>query len=32
MNEFTTGGFKEVIDDPNINDAAKVKKVILVQW
>jgi len=29
MNEFTTGGFKEVIDDPNINDAAKVKKVIL---
>lgn len=29
MNEFTTGGFKEVIDDPNISDTKKVKKVLL---
>ncbi len=29
MDEFTTGGFKEVIDDPNISDAKKVKKVLL---
>ena len=27
--DFTTGGFKEVLDDPNINSAAKVKKVLL---
>ena len=27
--EFTTGGFKEVIDDPNVKSAAKVKKVLL---
>ncbi|HRP90192.1 MAG TPA: 2-oxoglutarate dehydrogenase E1 component [Edaphocola sp.] len=27
--EFTTGGFKEVIDDPNIKDASKVKRVLL---
>ena len=26
---FTTGGFKEVLDDPNIKSAAKVKKVLL---
>ncbi|MES2702104.1 MAG: 2-oxoglutarate dehydrogenase E1 component [Bacteroidota bacterium] len=29
MEEFTTGGFKEVIDDPNIKSAAKVKRVLL---
>ena len=29
MEEFTTGGFKEVIDDPTIKSAAKVKKVLL---
>ncbi|MFI5196700.1 MAG: 2-oxoglutarate dehydrogenase E1 component [Chitinophagales bacterium] len=29
MSDFTTGGFKEVIDDPNIKDAAKVKRVLL---
>ena len=29
MEEFTTGGFKEVIDDPNISDAGKVKRVLL---
>jgi 2-oxoglutarate dehydrogenase E1 component len=29
MSEFTTGGFKEVIDDPNITDAKKVKRVLL---
>ncbi len=29
MDEFTSGGFKEVIDDPNIKSAAKVKKVLL---
>ena len=27
--EFTTGGFKEVLDDPNIINAKKVKRVIL---
>lgn len=27
--EFTTGGFKEVLDDPFIDDASKVKKVLL---
>lgn len=27
--DFTNGGFKEVIDDANINDAAAVKKVLL---
>ncbi len=29
MDEFTRGGFKEVIDDPNIKSATKVKKVLL---
>lgn len=29
IEEFTTGGFKEVIDDPNIKTAGKVKKVLL---
>ena len=29
MSEFTTGGFSEVLDDPNIKSAAKVKKVLL---
>ncbi len=29
ISEFATGGFKEVIDDPFIQDAAKVKKVLL---
>ena len=29
IEEFTTGGFKEVLDDPNIKSAAKVKKVLL---
>ncbi len=29
MSDFTTGGFKEVIDDPNIKSAAKVKRVLL---
>ena len=29
MEDFNTGGFKEVIDDPNIKSAAKVKKVLL---
>jgi 2-oxoglutarate dehydrogenase E1 component len=28
MNEFTAGGFKEVIDDATISDAAGVKKVL----
>ncbi len=28
IQEFTTGGFKELIDDPNIQDAGKVKKVL----
>ncbi|WP_295116678.1 2-oxoglutarate dehydrogenase E1 component [uncultured Chitinophaga sp.] len=27
--EFTSGGFKEVLDDPFIDDASKVKKVLL---
>ncbi len=29
ISEFTTGGFKEVIDDPYITDTAKVKRVLL---
>ena len=29
ISEYTTGGFKEVIDDPFITDATKVKKVLL---
>lgn len=29
VKEFTEGGFKEVMDDPNISDAAKVKRVLL---
>jgi 2-oxoglutarate dehydrogenase E1 component len=29
VGEFTQGGFKEVIDDPNIKSAKKVKKVLL---
>jgi 2-oxoglutarate dehydrogenase E1 component len=29
MNEFTTGGFKEVLDDPYIKSATKVKRVLL---
>ncbi|MGF6846401.1 2-oxoglutarate dehydrogenase complex dehydrogenase (E1) component-like enzyme [Chitinophaga sp. W3I9] len=29
MQEFTQGGFKEVLDDPFIDDAAVVKKVLL---
>ena len=29
MSAFTTGGFQEVIDDPNIKSAAKVKNVLL---
>lgn len=29
MSEFTTGGFKEVIDDPNIKNVSKVKRVLL---
>lgn len=29
MEEFTSGGFKEVLDDPNIKSAAKVKRVLL---
>ena len=28
INEFTNGGFKEIIDDPYIKDAANVKKVL----
>ncbi|MGZ5189656.1 MAG: 2-oxoglutarate dehydrogenase E1 component [Flavisolibacter sp.] len=28
MNEFTNGGFKEIIDDPVIKDASQVKKVL----
>lgn len=28
MNEFTNGGFKEIIDDPFIKDAKQVKKVL----
>jgi 2-oxoglutarate dehydrogenase E1 component len=29
IEEFTTGGFKEVIDDPNVKTASKVKRVLL---
>lgn len=29
MSEFTTGGFREVIDDPYITNASKVKRVLL---
>ncbi len=29
IEDFTTGGFKEVIDDPNIKTASKVKRVLL---
>lgn len=29
INEFANGGFQEVIDDPNIKDASKVKRVLL---
>ncbi|MBC7554344.1 MAG: 2-oxoglutarate dehydrogenase E1 component [Taibaiella sp.] len=29
MSEFTEGGFKELIDDPFITDASKVKRVVL---
>lgn len=29
MSEFTTGGFKEVVDDPYITDAGAVKRVLL---
>jgi len=29
ISEFATGGFKEVLDDPNISDPAKVKRVLL---
>ncbi len=29
MDEFTKGGFKEVIDDPNIKTAGSVKRVLL---
>jgi 2-oxoglutarate dehydrogenase E1 component len=29
IEEFTTGGFREVIDDPNVKTASKVKRVIL---
>ncbi len=29
MSEFTTGGFKEVIDDTAVKDAAEIKKVLL---
>lgn len=29
IEEFTKGGFKEVIDDPNVKTASKVKRVIL---
>ena len=29
MAEFTNGGFKEVLDDPNIKSATKVKRVLL---
>jgi 2-oxoglutarate dehydrogenase E1 component len=28
MNEFTSGGFKEVIDDDSVKDAAVIKKVL----
>lgn len=29
VEEFTTGGFKEIIDDESINDAGTIKKVLL---
>ncbi|OJU77768.1 MAG: 2-oxoglutarate dehydrogenase E1 component [Bacteroidetes bacterium 47-18] len=29
IGDFTSGGFKEVIDDPNISDVSKVKRVLL---
>lgn len=29
IEEFTTGGFREVIDDPNVKTASKVKRVLL---
>jgi 2-oxoglutarate dehydrogenase E1 component len=29
MDEFTSGSFKEVIDDPNVKTASKVKRVLL---
>jgi len=29
INEFTEGGFKEVIDDNSVNDASPIKKVLL---
>jgi 2-oxoglutarate dehydrogenase E1 component len=29
MSEFTTGGFQEVLDDPNVKTASKVKRVLL---
>lgn len=29
IKEFTTGGFREVIDDPNVKTASKVKRVLL---
>ncbi len=29
IKEFTSGGFKEVLDDPNIKSATKVKRVLL---
>jgi 2-oxoglutarate dehydrogenase E1 component len=29
VTEFAQGGFKEVIDDPNISDVSKVKRVLL---
>jgi 2-oxoglutarate dehydrogenase E1 component len=28
VNEFTTGRFKETIDDPNVKDATQIKKVL----
>ena len=28
INEFTTGGFREVIDDPTVKDAGEIKKVV----
>ena len=29
VSDFTSGGFREVIDDPNISEASKVKRVLL---
>lgn len=29
LEEFTTGGFRELIDDPNVKSATKVKRVLL---